>query len=440
MNPMRIAFLIGTTAILATTLSAQTFSVLHNFELTDGQNPLGMLTNDSTGNLYGTTEFGGAVTNESEGNGVIFQLANRNGGWRESVLYKFSDGADGADPEDGLIAGPGGNGYGSALFGGSFTPDNCNLDGGCGTVYQMGRNGKFSVVYSFTGAPDGQHPFSSLLAGANGSLYGTTEYGGNLACAFNSFGCGTVYQVNTNGAEQVIYSFLGPDNNSDGANPFSAVVKDLAGNLYGSTVFGGTINNNNCEPDSGCGTIFELSPNNDGSWTETVLYRFQGGADGDSPAVSFFNDADGSIYGTTPTGGNLSACGSAGCGTIFRLTNTNGQWTKTIVYAFSGHDGDTPVSPLTHDSAGNLYGATAYGGNLNCTYYTPGCGVVFKVDPKGKETVLHTFSGNDGLFPGGGVLVYGNALYGTTIEGGDIANCSLQEYYTGCGVVYEISK
>jgi uncharacterized repeat protein (TIGR03803 family) len=439
-NAMRIAFLIGMTTILATTLPAQTFTVLHNFELTDGQNPLGMLTNDSKGNLYGTTEFGGDVTNESEGNGVVFQLANRNGTWQESVLHKFSDGSDGGDPENGLIAGPGGNGYATAPFGGSFTPTNCNLDGGCGTVYQMGRNGSFSVVYSFTGAPDGQHPFSALLAGANGLLYGTTEYGGNLDCPFNSFGCGTVFQVNANGAEQLIYSFLGPDNNSDGANPFSALIKDAAGSLYGGTVFGGTINNNNCEPDAGCGTIFELTPGTDGSWTETVLYRFQGGADGDFPAVSLFDDADGSIYGTTPTGGNLSACGGAGCGTIFKLTNTNGQWTKTVVYAFSGSDGDAPISPLTRDTAGNLYGATAYGGNLNCTYYEPGCGVVFKVDPRGKETVLHTFSGTDGLFPGGGVLVYGNALYGTTIEGGDIANCSLDEYYTGCGVVYEISR
>ena len=111
---MRIAFLIVTTAILATTLSAQTFTVLHNFELTDGQNPQGILINDSAGRLYGTTRFGGDVTNESEGSGVIFQLANSGSGWRESVLYKFSDGADGADPEDGLIAGPGGNGYGSA--------------------------------------------------------------------------------------------------------------------------------------------------------------------------------------------------------------------------------------------------------------------------------------------------------------------------------------
>src|SRR5580704_2568309 len=378
---MRIAFLIGMTTILATTLSAQTFTVLHN----------------------------------------------------------FSGGDDGADPENGLIAGPGGSGYGTAPFGGSFAQTICNLDGGCGTVYQMGRNGKFSVVYSFTGAPDGQHPFSALLAGANGALYGTTELGGNLDCPFNSLGCGTVFQVNANGAEQVIYSFLGPDNNSDGANAFTALIKDEAGNLYGSTLFGGTINNADCEPDAGCGTVFELSPSNGGGWTETVLYRFQGGADGDFPAVSLFN-TDGSIYGTTADGGNLSACGGSGCGTIFKLTNTNGQWTKTTVYAFSGSDGDGPISPLTHDTAGNLYGATAYGGNLNCTYYQPGCGVVFKVDPKGKETVLHTFSGNDGLFPGGGVLVYGNALYGTTIEGGDIANCSLQEYYTGCGVVYEISK
>src|SRR5580698_2122666 len=116
---MRIAFLIGMTTILATTLPAQTFTVLHNFELTDGQNPLGMLTNDSKGNLYGTTEFGGDVTNESEGNGVVFQLTNRNGTWQESVLHKFSDGSDGGDPENGLIAGPGGNGYATAPFGGS---------------------------------------------------------------------------------------------------------------------------------------------------------------------------------------------------------------------------------------------------------------------------------------------------------------------------------
>jgi len=139
-------------------------------------------------------------------------------------------------------------------------------------------------------------------------------------------------------------------------------------------------------------------------------------------------------------GGNLSACGSAGCGTIFKLTNTNGQWNKTTVYAFNGTDGNGPISPLAHDTAGNLYGVTTYGGNLNCTYYQPGCGVVFKVSPKGKEIVLHKFSGNDGLFPTGGVLLYRGALFGTTIEGGDIANCSLPHYYDGCGVVFEISK
>jgi uncharacterized repeat protein (TIGR03803 family) len=438
MNSTRIAFLIGMTLILATTLWAQTFTVLHNFELTDGQNPEGMLAADSTGKLYGTTRFGGNVTQESIGSGVVFQLTNLSGSWQESVLYKFSDMADGGYPENGLIGGPGGNGYGAVPFGGIFSGSNCN-SGGCGTVYEMGRNGSFSVVYTFSGAPDGQQPFSALLSGANGSLYGTTELGGNLDCPFNSLGCGTVYQVNANGTEQVIYRFLGP-NNSDGANPFSTLVKDAAGNLYGSTVFGGTINNNNCEPDAGCGTVFELTPNNDGSWTETVLYRFQGGADGSFPAVSLLNNADGSIYGTTPIGGSLSACGGSGCGTIFKLTNNSGQWTKTTVYAFGGPDGDNPISPLTRDSVGNLYGTTIYGGNLNCAFYQPGCGLVFRLDPNGNETVLHEFSGTDGLFPGGGVLVYRDALYGTTMEGGDIANCSLAQYYDGCGVVFKISR
>jgi len=113
---------------------------------------------------------------------------------------------------------------------------------------------------------------------------------------------------------------------------------------------------------------------------------------------------------------------------------------KTVLYQFSGSNGDEPISPLARDSAGNLYGVTANGGN--CTYYTLGCGVVFRLSSAGKETVLHEFTGNDGLFPAGSVLLDEavGALYGTTTQGGDIANCSLDHYYTGCGVVYEIKK
>lgn len=439
MKPIKALFLSAIICILATAVSAQTFSVLHNFELTDGQNPQGLLAKNATGNLYGTTRFGGEVTQESIGYGVVFQLA-RNNNWKESVLYEFNDGADGSNPEVGLIPGPGGNGFGTAPFGGLFTGGYCP-DGGCGTVYQLARTGKFSEIYSFTGAPDGQQPFSSLLATSNGTMYGTTELGGNLDCPFNSAGCGTVYQVDSSGAEKVIYSFLGPGTNSDGANPFDAVVQDAAGNLYGTTDFGGTVNDN-CSPSAGCGTVFELSPNADGTWTESILYRFQGGADGSYPGISFFNNADGSVYGTTPNGGNIS-CGIGGCGTIFKLSQSNGTWVKTVVYQFSGSDGDQPISPLTRDSAGNIYGATENGGNPNCQYYaTIGCGVVFKITSAGKETVLHEFSGTDGLFPGGGVLVdeSAGALYGTTMEGGDIANCSLAHYYDGCGVVYEIKK
>jgi uncharacterized repeat protein (TIGR03803 family) len=437
-NSIRSLLLTSLVCTLTAAGSAQTFSVLHNFELTDGQNPEGVLAKDAAGNLYGTTLFGGEVTQESIGYGVIFKLAKGSGSWKESVLYEFADGADGSNPETGLIAGPGGSGFGAASFGGIFTGGFCP-DGGCGTVYEMGRDGKFSVVYGFTGAPDGQQPFSALLKAANGTIYGTTEYGGTLDCPFNSAGCGTVYEVDASGTEKVIYSFLGPNNGLDGANPFSAVVEDAAGNLYGSTVFGGTVNNNLCSPDAGCGTIFELSPNSNGTWTETVLYRFQGGADGSYPAVSFFNASDGSIYGTTPNGGNVS-CGAGGCGTIFKLSLSNGNWVKTVLYQFSGSNGDEPISPLARDSAGNLYGVTANGGN--CTYYTLGCGVVFRLSSAGKETVLHEFTGNDGLFPAGSVLLDEavGALYGTTTQGGDIANCSLNHYYTGCGVVYEIKK
>jgi uncharacterized repeat protein (TIGR03803 family) len=444
-NFIRFVCLAGVLGILATTVSAQTFTVLHNFELADGQNPMGMLTRDSAGSLYGTTRFGGDLSQQNDGYGVVFELANSNGSWKESTVYKFSDTSDGSQPETGLIAGPGGVGYGAAPFGGSFTGNSCLIGGGCGTVYTVGSGGKFSVLYSFSGSPDGQQPFSPLLQGASGSLYGTTELGGTLDCSmFNSLGCGTVYEVNTSGTEQVIYSFLGPNNNSDGATPFSALVQDASGNLYGSTTFGGIINNNaNCGYNAGCGTLFELTPNSNGTWTETVLYRFQGGADGDYPAVSLFSDSDGSLYGTTPVGGNLSDCGGLGCGTIFKLSQTNGQWSKTVLYTFGGADGDMPITPLTRDTAGNSYGATQYGGNLNCKYYlNTGCGVVFKLTPSGKETVLHQFSGTDGLYPGGGVLLNQTAgvLYGTTMEGGDIAHCTVEKYYIGCGVVYEITK
>jgi len=226
------------------------------------------------------------------------------------------------------------------------------------------------------------------------------------------------------GTEQVLHAFTGPD----GFEPWGLVF-DKAGNLYGPTNSGGT--GIGCPPNT-CGTVFELSPNSDGTWTETVLYDFAGGIEGAYPNSSLIFDPKGNLYGVTAQGGDLSCNKGAGCGTVFQLIpSSGGSWTKTILYSFAGgDDGAGPFGTLTFDTAGNLYDVTGGGG-------THGFGTVFKLTPKSgggwQESVLHSFAGgNDGFEPAGGVVFdkAGN-LYGVTVAGGSGA-CG----GGGCGTVY----
>jgi uncharacterized repeat protein (TIGR03803 family) len=217
------------------------------------------------------------------------------------------------------------------------------------------------------------------------------------------------------GSENTLYSFSG--NGGDPKLPYAGLIFDKAGNLYGTTELGGTNNQ---------GTVFEMTPNSGGGWSETVLYSFTGNADGGQPYGRLLFDAAGNLYGTTNFGGSTNC--SQGCGTVFKLSPASGGWTETVLYAFSGSsDGRAPNSRLLFDAAGNLYGTTSLGGNVN-SVCSSGCGTVFELAPASggtwKESVLYAFMGSaDGALPYDGLIfdATGN-LYGTTSAAGTSAS------------------
>lgn len=215
--------------------------------------------------------------------------------------------------------------------------------------------------------------------------------------------------LGASGTTKILYSFK---DTPDGAGPFAGVILDSTGNLYGTTSKGGI---------AGMGTVFKLTRNSDGSWTESVLYSFAGGSDGDEPEAELVFDGAGNLYGTTVDGGDVS-CG--GCGTVFQLTpNSDGTWTESVLHRFSGADGLHPYSRLIFDTTGNLYGTTAWGGDISCDRANRGCGTVFKLTPNGQggwtESVIHKFENSDGYGPTAPLVFDGAGnLYGTTTQGG----------------------
>jgi len=296
----------------------------------------------------------------------------------ESVIYSFTGLPDGEAPFAGLVMDTKGNFYSTTGFGGAS---------GDGTVFRVSATGKEKVLFSFMRDPEGAEPRDPLIIDSKGNLYGTTPLGG----ANN--GSGTAFVISPAGAHKILYNFTG---GADGGDPAAALVMDSKGILYGTTSLGGT---------SGDGTVFSLTP----AGKEKVLYSFMGGLDGRNPSSSLVIDANGNLYGSEPDGGNHVA------GTIFEVTPAG---KKKVLYAFAGEpDGDGPQSGLIRDDKGNLYGATSGGGIANCG---GGCGVIFKVSPSGAETVLYSFTGGaDGQLPNGSLFrdAKGN-LYGTTYGGG----------------------
>jgi uncharacterized repeat protein (TIGR03803 family) len=276
---------------------------------------------------------------------------------------------------------------------------------GKGVVFKLNKAGKETVLYSFTGTGgDGARPLAGLIRNAAGNLFGTTAYGGTGSC---SGGCGTVFKVDKTGKETVLYAFGG---SPDGADPFTAgLVSDARGNLYGVTLDGGASNN--------YGTVFKLTKGG----TESVLYSFTGGPnDAGNPAAGLIRDKAGNLYGVGGGGANFY-------GSVFKLDRSG---KVTLLYSFGGADGGFPEGALIRDSSGDLYGTTDGGG----AYFS---GTVFKVDTTGTESVLYSFTGGaDGGFPGYGSLVRdaaGNS-YGTTGLGGG-GTCR-----GGCGTVFKLDK
>jgi uncharacterized repeat protein (TIGR03803 family) len=410
---LKAAIIISAVVIPATTpvYAAAEEYVLHNFGSgNDGTNPSSGLVADSAGNLFGTTFGGGA-----HAWGTVFELTpNPPNGWKETILYSFRGGKDGIAPNGGLIWDSVGNLYG-ATGGGGQIGQSCGNSGGCGTIFELSpvTDGKWQekVLYRFKGCEnDGCSP-NGVVFDSKGNLYGTTFFGGSLACGQNR--CGTVFKlahVSGGWQETILYHFKG-DLHGDGANPNAGLIFDQAGDLFGTTVFGGT---GACP--NGCGTVFELTPSS-GGWHESIVLSFTGGENGAKPYASLALDgANDILYGTTEAGG------SSNLGTVFQLApGSGGSWTEDILHTFrGGKDGSGPLANVVLDSAGNLYGTTVGGGNITCN-----CGTVFKLTPssegKWTESVLHNFlSGNDGANPQTSLLLDTTGdLYGTTFEGGN---------------------
>jgi len=323
--------------------------------------------------------YGTTAQGGAYGQGVVYSV-DQSG--KETVLYSFTGGPDGGDPIDRVAADSAGNLYGTTYKGGAYN---------YGVVFKLDPIGKETVLHTFSSGTDGGGPDGGVIRDSAGNLYGTTEFGG----VFNS---GTVYKVDANGNETVLYSFTG---GSDGLTPVGNLVRDSAGNLYGTTRYGGT---------GGWGTVYKL----ESSSNLITLYAFTGQTDGGFPTEGVTRDRAGNLYGATTYGGIY------GYGTVYKLDSSGNE---TALYNFTGGvDGGRPSGTVTRDSHGSLYGVTEYGGR--------GYGVLYKIDANGNETVLHSFSftGADGRSPYDTVALdsAGN-LYGTTSTGGA----------KGGGVVYK---
>jgi uncharacterized repeat protein (TIGR03803 family) len=410
----RVALAIFSVVLLGagTRAAAQAEKVLYSFSGTNlgsGSDPAAGLIFDAAGNLYGTTEYGGDLSSCSGiGCGTVFELSPRAGGaWTETVLHSFNI-TNGASPLAGVIFDSSGNLYGTTAGGGGRSA--------AGTVFELspkaGGGWTETVLHEFNNDGDASNPRAGLIFDASGNLYGTTFGGGK-------YGGGTVFELSPNAdggwTEAILYNFN--EKGNSGAGPEAGLISDSSGNLYGTTSGAGKY---------GYGTVFELSPEADSSWTATILHSFDvedGLKDGTYPMAGLTFDAAGNLYGTTYSGGEYNG------GTVFELSpRAGGGWTETILHSFNvetqgPEDGLYPLAGLTFDAAGNLYGTTQQGGNLNYCTQANGCGTVFELSPIAgggwTERVLHSFNITDGNYPSAG-LVFGASgnPYGTTFSGG----------------------
>jgi uncharacterized repeat protein (TIGR03803 family) len=416
-----IMLFLTTTVLLGSVLAnAQTFTVIHNFTNgADGSNPQSLVLGPG-GNLYGPT-FAGAT-----GFGEVYELKHNGTGWTFNPLYGFAGGNDGAGPQ--FLTFNNGALYGTTEGGGGGGSCPTNNYPGCGTAFKMMPPATFcptfscawteTVLHRFTGVADGWAPRAPVFNMDN--FFGTTAYGADSGCAFDD-GCGAVFELSPSGGrwtENTLYSFTG---GADGGNPDDgAATFDSAGNFYGSTVIGGS---------SACGTVFQLSRSGSG-WTENVIHNFAGGSDGGGPYSGLISDSSGNLYGATYGGSTFGSCAGAdatvfefvnsngvltytriydfGCtqcgplrapvmdsagnlwgatylgganryGMVFELTFSNGTWMLHDIHDFTGGSDGAYPGEVLFDASGNLFGVASEGGtSANCS---GGCGVVFEITP-----------------------------------------------------------
>jgi uncharacterized repeat protein (TIGR03803 family) len=375
-------------ALSLVTASATTTDVIFSFEEEEGEYADTDLETDSAGNIYGTTVLGGEF-----GSGTIFQLTPTPNGWQHTVLYSFTGGADGGEPYKGVTIDWRGNLYGTAVTGGSGS-----CEGGCGVVYKLTKAGgtwNQTVIHAFTGGDDGSGPGARVTVDRGGNVYGMTPTGG-------TYGVGTIYKIRPHAGSwdfQVIHTFTG---GADGASGSAGRMLLQLNRLYGAATVGGLYGN---------GVVFKLTPTAVGEWDFRVLYSFHGQPDGSFPYGALLR-VSGKIYGTTYYGGENNI------GAVYELSPRRvGEWDGRVIYSFqNGSDGNSPISNLVRDAAGNLYGTTSEGGS--------GSGTIFKLTPIGggqwTESVVHPFEGPpDGGFSYNGMVVdrFGN-FYGATVHGG----------------------
>jgi hypothetical protein len=409
--------------------------VLYSFQGgNNAQTPVGGVVFDKQGNLYGATITGTVYQ--------LAPPMKKGDAWTEAVLYIFqgkSNNNDGMQPSSGLVIDSSGNLYGTTAYGGT---GGCILLGilyGCGTVYELsppaqkGAAWTETILYSFQSGNDGYFPSGNLTFDQAGNLYGATQFGGgkgNTCDPYYQY-CGTVFKMSPpkkkggTWTEQVLHSFAG---STDGANPNGGLVLDKKGAIFGTTYIGGY----NCPHHSGqgCGTVFKLNPpsRKGGRWTEKQLHVFKNGDDGALPGAGVVLDAKGFLFGG-------AEFGPKGGGVVFRLATTRGQaWRETVVYAFNSNTYAYDPAVSLFDSSGNIYGTT---------YVGPGslAGSVFRLAPpggKGKDwtvSELYGFTGgSDGRFPFASLIFdHSGRIYGATQEGGGKGNC---EGY--CGMVFEV--
>jgi len=377
---------------LVVTASASSTKILYSLAGgADGEYTDTDLVVDSAGVIYGTSVQGGR-----HGGGTVFQLAPTSSGWRHSVLYDFTGGADGGEPYKGVTLDRQGNLYGTTVTGGGGA-----CEGGCGVVFKLTRSGanwNQSVIHTFSGGDDGSGPGSGLTIDRFGNVYGMTPTGG-------AFGLGVIFQLkpHTDGTWtlRVLHPFTG--GNDGQAGSAGRLLLGHAGNVYGVTTTGGA---------NGKGVVFKLSRVLGGKWRFSTLYAFKGQPDAGFPYGGLAFDKSGNLFGTT------YYHGANNLGSVYKLSrSSNGTWTEKVLYSFKGGtDGSGSIARVVFDAAGNLYGTTSEGG--------AGYGTIFKLTPGASrswtESVVHRFQGSpDGAFAYNPMVVdsAGN-FYGATVHGG----------------------